>query len=90
MALQAIATRGGAPLVTRLVVQQVEVRTGRRKDLEEAVLHMWNMLATLLDPKLAVESIPEVLGASKAHLNVVNGGDHLIHLPKFVYFKYIL
>jgi len=28
---------------------------------------------TLLDPKLAVESISEVPGASKAHLDVVNG-----------------
>ena len=29
---------------------------------------------TLLDPKLVVESISEVPGASKAHLDVVNGG----------------
>ena len=28
---------------------------------------------TLLDPKLAVESISEVPGASKAHLDVVKG-----------------
>ena len=38
---------------------------------------------TLLDPKLAVESISEVPGASKAHRDVVNRAAPISHLPEF-------
>ena len=39
---------------------------------------------TLLDPKLAVESISEVPGASKAHRDVVNRAAPKSHLPELV------
>ena len=42
-------------------------------------MHIWVRVilsgqVSLIDPKLVVESISEVPGASKAHLDVVNGG----------------
>ena len=54
-------------------------------------IHIWvrgvyqrNPGYTLLDPKLAVESISEVPGASKAHRDVVNRAVLYNHLPELV------
>ena len=57
------------------------------QSLQEDELHIWvrgvnkrTSGYTLLDLKLAVESISEVSGAAKAHLDVVNGPVPLLHL----------